>query len=55
MRERSPLKHAGPAGEDAVLHATFDAGDLEDRTALGGQVAAEQTDPPVSLKGLSTP
>ena len=52
MSERSPLKHAGPTREDAVLHAALDAGDLEDRPAHGRQIAAQQAQPAGVLEGL---
>ena len=46
------VEHAGAAREDAVLHPALDAGDLEDRTAVGREVAAEQAEPAGVLEGL---
>ncbi len=55
MRERSPLNTRARPVKTPSLHASFDAGDLEDRTALGGQVAPEQTEAAGVLEGLVDP
>lgn len=36
------VEDAGPTGEDTVVDTAFDASDLEDRAAVGREVAAEQ-------------
>ena len=46
------VEHAGTPGEDAVLHPAFDAGDLEDRAAVGSEVAAQQAQSAGVLEGL---
>ena len=49
------VEHAGAAGEDAVLHAPFDAGHLEDGAAIGSEVAAQQAQSAGVLEGLRRP
>ena len=39
---------AGAAGEDAVGDAAFDAGNFEDRSAVGGEIAVEESVGPQS-------
>ena len=42
---RLAVEDAGAPGEPAVGHAALDAGQLDHRAAVGGEVAAEQPQP----------
>ena len=46
------VEHAGSPREHAVLDPAFDAGDFEDRPALGGEVAAQKAESAGVLEGL---
>jgi len=49
------VEHAGAPREDAVLDPALDAGDLEDRAAVGRQVPRSQPEAARVLEGLVDP